>query len=101
MDNHADGIRIFSMISGKTQEESEKIIEKNREFADKITDMIKYLGKTSKDNLDLINRVSVVISALIQVFPKEVRQFILDQVVAGSLSGKSDNLMDQIKKFSP
>ena len=100
MDKKLEQTRVFSMISGKTQEESEKIIEKNKEFAEKITDMLQYLGKISKNNLDLVNRITTVISTLLQPFPVEIRQLILNQITTVSLSGKSDDLMDQIKKFS-
>ena len=98
MDKSPDEINVFSMITGKTQEESKKIVEENKVFAEKLIDMVIYLQKENKNSIDLVSKITTIISVLLQPFPIDTRMALLSQVASVSLSGKSDDMMNIIKK---
>ena len=90
---------IVSAISGKPVEEIKKQIEQNTELYDMSLKLNKVIAKCSLNNKDLMANICSQISMLIHMFPVEVKKQILESVALVELTGKSEELKEQIKKF--
>ena len=90
---------IYSMVSGKSREECQKILDKNKELNDKIQDLVIVIDKRTDNVEDLIGTIASVITSLIIYFPNDLRMAILAQVISFIESGEADEMVERVEKF--
>lgn len=90
---------IVSAISGKPVEEVKEQMERKKEISECSLKLYKAIAKCSTDDKDLMTNICSQLSMLIHMFPIEVKYQILSSVALVELTGKSDEIKEQIKKF--
>lgn len=94
-----DSEEVVSAVCGITKEQVREEMTHNKEFMKKLIELTTTMASTANNDGELIALICTSITALLQPLPPEARASVMKAVAAVALTGKSDEMLDRIRKF--